>query len=503
MTEPELIVAGERQGAGTDSGVRQADRRVGEGAADWQRRVWYVLCVPMVLSPLLPIVAILWLIWQRSPEVPVWDEWEMVNLVQKADLGTLSLSDIWAFHAGNEHRVVVSRLVSLVMIELTDWNRHIHMTFNVAVVGFTLAMLLQCARWTVGSIGVTISLLAPLSLLLFSLTRFANWFLPFTDKIPTVTGIVLCLWVLAASSVTLPRFGVALAGALIASLSSSGGLLVWVAFSPAIWTMGWRRFAIWVSAALAVIIPYSVGFPSGTLTEDQTRQATAPSPSDILQFALSFLGAPIGYPDVPRSQAFALVGVALVGVNLPLLWLSWRREQRAMRPLLAWVGLAIFAAGSAVVIAVGRVGVFGIGQSITSRFHAFSSLWWVVTFVLTAATAMQLVRTVPGRNRTVQILLRGLVGANVLALSLVTAGLVEANFVGFSHARGYLSPLQQDQDCVLDYERAPDDCLGAYHWDPSLLRSRAAYLDQHDLSIFRNRDRLQIGSATPEAVPED
>src|SRR5688572_183361 len=82
-----------------------------------------------VLSPLLLIVTIIWMIWERTPNVPFWDEWEMTELVQRLDQGTVSVQDIWAFHVHNEHRIVVSRLFSILFIETTDWNRQIQMTF--------------------------------------------------------------------------------------------------------------------------------------------------------------------------------------------------------------------------------------------------------------------------------------------------------------------------------------------------------------------------------------
>ena len=177
----------------------------------------------VVLVPLGQVLAILWLVWARSTDVPMSDEWQMVEIVQHADEGELRVGDFWRLH-GDAHRLVVPRLTALVLIELTGWHRRVMMTFNVAVVVLTGILLFQAVRETFRSTAVTVALVVPGSLFILSFTRYHNWLKPFTDKIPTAFGVAVCAWALAARPVGPSRFGVAVFGAMIASLSSLGGL---------------------------------------------------------------------------------------------------------------------------------------------------------------------------------------------------------------------------------------------------------------------------------------
>ncbi|MGO8946376.1 MAG: hypothetical protein ACLQUY_01675, partial [Ktedonobacterales bacterium] len=66
----------------------------------------------VLLVPLSLILGLLWVIWTRTADVPYWDEWETVLLVQHADQGTLTFHDLVAFHA-NVHRIIIPRLIDL------------------------------------------------------------------------------------------------------------------------------------------------------------------------------------------------------------------------------------------------------------------------------------------------------------------------------------------------------------------------------------------------------
>jgi hypothetical protein len=56
------------------------------------------LAVPRLLLvlPASQVVALLWLIWTRTPHVPWQDEWELVNFLELADRGWLELATFWS-----------------------------------------------------------------------------------------------------------------------------------------------------------------------------------------------------------------------------------------------------------------------------------------------------------------------------------------------------------------------------------------------------------------------
>jgi hypothetical protein len=435
--------------------------------------------IALVLSlavPLTLIGTILWLIFTRAPLFPVSDEWQMVTRLRKLDEGTLGFSDFWSWH--NEHRIVSSKVIGLAVIQLTDWNRQAHSVVAIALVGLTAAMLLRAAWWTIASSTAALALTAPVLVLCFSLTRYENWALPFTDKIPTALGVGMCVWALAAPIVRPQRLMLAIVGALIASVSSSGGLLTWFAFAPAVLVLGWQSTAAWSMAAIAVIVPYMKDFPTGRMSSPETAGTfTWPSISDAIGFVFAFLGGPVGYPNLVLSQAFGILSLVVLAVNLAYLVARSFSTPRQRRTLLVWIGLAGFALVVAVVLLIGRGQVYGLESALRSRFLAFSVLWWIALLVLSAASFITAQQSPPDRVTVVadRVKWHPVWAFSGVALAIAGLGLMTANLLAFNLAVAYFAPIQRNQHCLLNYETASDACLLAYYPKAESLRIRMSY----------------------------
>jgi len=428
----------------------------------------------VLLVPLAQTAVLVWAIWSLSLDVPFWDEWESVDLVRHAEQGTLGWSHFWAFH--NEHRIVVPRIINLLLIELTRWSRPWEMTFNLGLAVAQGAVLLACVRHTFGSPRAVLALTVPLSLLCLSWSQYENWLSPFTiNLILTVVGAVVCMWALMREPIGNARLGLALLSALVSSLSSSAGLMLWPAFLPQVfWRLGYRRALMWVAAAVLIGVPYFMGFPP--------RASASTPPLDVVRYALAFVGAPLGYPDVARAQLFGLGLLLLAALNLLAAW----RYGLDLCPLIPWSGLGLFALASATIISLGRGPTFGTAQALSSRYHAFSAWLWVVTLVLAAFVATRLPRTSTvdeGRGR--RLLRRVVVGANLAALPLACLPLAWTNWIGYQEMVAWQSVQWENEECVVEYSAAPDTCLELFYPDPARLRAQAAFLEQHRLSIFR------------------
>ena len=364
---PLSIVAGgprESPAGSTEDGGPFRSRGTARGYSR-NRRLALMLTL---LVPLAQLAVISWLIRDHTSDVPNSDEWAMVRLVRATREGHLGLEDFWAFH--NTHRVVVPRLTTLALIEITHWHRQILMGFNVAIAVVTGLFLLAAARVTFRSPTFTWLFIVPLSLLVLSMSRYHNWTKPFTDKMWTAFGVALCLWALVVLRRDSTSLATAVSGAFIASLSSIGGFATWIAFLPAVWLRGWRSVAVWVTSAIALIVPYIMDFPAneGTISLNQ-----APS------VGLAFLGAPLGQ----RDESTAIVAASLSILTSLVLLTGLRllppaaRNEKQTRATAAWVGLALFALGSGAMIAGG-----GREGALSSRYHAFSVYWWVALVVV-------------------------------------------------------------------------------------------------------------------------
>src|SRR5689334_6001408 len=83
-------------------------------------------------------------------DVPSWDEWEMIPVLEAASRGQLSIDMLWAQH--NEHRIMLPRLVWLGIARIFGWNEPAMVAFNVVTAFGTLIVLALLIRRTVGRV---------------------------------------------------------------------------------------------------------------------------------------------------------------------------------------------------------------------------------------------------------------------------------------------------------------------------------------------------------------
>ena len=422
--------------------------------------------------PVCQLAAIIWLVWNRTPHLPWWDEWELANFLEVADLGRLHLADFWTFQ--NEHRIFLPRLILFALIKLTAWDRQVIMTLNLVVACVGAALIGVGLRRTVGAVGARL-LFVPASLLLFSFGNYENWLFAFQlNFILAFCGVACCLWALTPLSAdrgaTDRRWWFAVLGAIVASLSTLSGLVAWFAFLPAIWRCGRVARAVWCLTAVGIILPYFNGFPRGTVVRASLL--------DAIDYALVCLGAPLG-ATVSLARLWGFVGVAGMAALLLAYWRSggqWRR-------LAGWLGLALHALGTVLVTTIGRAAL-GPEQALTSRYRLFSALWWVALLVV-GYLAVVAVRRAAAPRWSPRIVRRATIAACLLGGLPLLLGLGQANRAGFVDGLNWQESFRQHERCVLDYPEASDDCLEEFYVSAPIVRIHAAFLEQHQLGAFR------------------
>ncbi|HEY0439710.1 MAG TPA: hypothetical protein VGD36_06505, partial [Xanthobacteraceae bacterium] len=92
--------------------------------------------------------ASLYLVWAHGSITPLWDQWdaEAANLYKPYLEGTLSFSDLFSPHA--EHRIVFTRLIGLLLLEINGfWDPVLQMVCNavirIAGIGLLLRLLMR------------------------------------------------------------------------------------------------------------------------------------------------------------------------------------------------------------------------------------------------------------------------------------------------------------------------------------------------------------------------
>ncbi len=448
--------------------------------AGHQPRAWRTLALIGVVAtvPSALIGFILIMIWTRTPLVPFWDEWETVVLVQHFTQGTLTWNDFWAFH--NEHRIVIPQMLDLALILATRWNRQVEMTFDLLLSVFEAMLLIVSVHRGLRSKVLTTLAIAPISLAIFSLAQFENWLWPYQITfICTVLGVALCMWGLTKSPTSPRAFLITLVGAILAALSSVGGLLVFVAFLPAVANLGYKKALVWLALAAAIIVPYMHGFPHGVGIKVTPM---------ILVFCLSYLGVPAG--SLSFTGAF-LAGVASVGLAVVNVVYYWVRQKR-IAPLLPWVGLGAFAIAISLMTYAGRaVPGYELAIAQTSRYQVFSALWWVaVIYVLmlnvklswAQRTTIQAIT--PTKAHVIVRVSPWILAANVVLLVGSTIGLARANWTNIANMETYQYSQLRSQACIVNVDYATNECLWQFYPYTWLLAPRVAYLRSQHFAIF-------------------
>lgn len=414
--------------------------------------------------PVAQLLVIGWQIWHSTPQAPWWDEWDLVIPLRRADRGQFALTDFWGFQ--NQHRIFLPRLILFALIRATAWNRPWIMTLNLALGALALVLFGDLLRRRLGHLGA-LALLVPTSLLVLSLGQFENWLFAFQLNFILATfGAACCCWASLVPTVADRwRWALLVAGALVASLSSLGGLCLWIAFFPVVLRCGRRLAALWCGGALALFAIYFVGFPFG--------ERMHASLSVQARYFLAYLGAPLGAPGATLSGWYGLGGLLALAACCAYLW---RRGGYGALPL-GWLCLASYALANAALTTYGRAGA-DIDQTLYSRYQSFAMLWWVALLGLCWQVGALL------WDRPLTVGRWPLVASASVAASLLLVGLIRTNEAGFRAGPSWMGGLRRDQNCVREYYQASDDCLLRFYPSSDGVRSGAAYLEQHRLALF-------------------
>ena len=349
---------------------------------------------------LIPVV-IFWVVWATyATNVPKWDDHALRAFLYYSDQEPTFWGRIqWLFKQHNEHRIVYDRLVTALDYGLFGKLNYRHMMVigNLSLMGL-LVVFVWALRRKSGLVWHRLPVLyaVPVALLLFNLSQWENMFW----GMASLQNFSVVLWVLATFYLLTHtnRWGLALPMAVLATLTSGNGLLVWplgfvlLVLHPAVRGVSpkpkkLRPLLVWLVAALVVIGLYFWGFeqPGG-------KSTVRPDVFTLLKGWLAVTGAageaiPVGNPLVNSMLLGGLLVLVTLSVVLVTLFLNQRSIVRAVRSLIQtdrrnnpvpvppitaffWASAA-FLLGTAAVVAYARTG-FGADLLITSRYKPYS-----------------------------------------------------------------------------------------------------------------------------------
>lgn len=303
-------------------------------------------------------------------DLPHWDQWELVPLLEKDRAGDVTLADLAAQH--NEHRLLFPRLLMLSLARVSHWNvrwelmTHVLLAAAIFAAAASMALKVERGGW----------LPPALSLLVFSPAQWENWAWGWQSQVfLAVAGSLGAVAILA-------RFGGRWTGTLgaalpafVATFSYANGLLIWVLALPLVARRAegrWVRVGLWMTAAAATLALFFAGYRSPQSLPD----AGLLDPHRLKLFG-GYVSLYLGSPVFGFHGQLALYGgfLAVVGFAA-LVVFGLRREPGRFADLLPWLTVASVAVASAVLTASGRLDE-GLHQALTPRYMTFANLFWI------------------------------------------------------------------------------------------------------------------------------
>jgi hypothetical protein len=404
--------------------------------------------------------------------VPYYDEWRIVPLVDGWLHGTLSFADIYAQDDG--HRVVIYRLIELLSTSLLRFDSRFEMAIGfLGLCGIAVVLAWKYEKEIENSrIPAVLLTWLAIFLLVFSLRQWENLLGTWAVNNPVSTLFFLTALVFL-DRVDWFSFAVAAVSAVLCTFTFSNGLLVWplgfvyVLLGPA--RNRWLAWLIATALALAAYAFHYSFFPS-------------PPHLDYMRIVARLfvvLGAPFSFdPGVvsgaklhwQASLPIAIgvgIGVAVFVASLGLVTVFEKSIARHRFPL----AILAYGLGSAAMIAWGRL-QFGIEQAVASRYNPVASL----VLIGLALLIFEMVFDHPAKKK--------LVGAMVILAVPVLCATLYGDYremqVG-PYRRAYF---EHWRDVVLRYKTATDADLANPHFRPDKIRALAAILDQDHLGPF-------------------
>ncbi|MCX7015819.1 MAG: hypothetical protein NTW86_25245 [Candidatus Sumerlaeota bacterium] len=451
---------------------------------------------------LLPALLLVRYVWKYGVDVPFWDQWALIPLLEHDREGTLSFSELWRFH--NEHRMLFPKMTMLGLARLTHWNIRAELALIVLLAVGLLCILGYHLFSMEGRLaGVSPWPLLPVfSGMVFSLNQWENWLWGWQiNLIMGLVGVVAGLGALAAAVSAPPLRRVALVSlsaicGVIGSYSFGSGLLFWFAAFPLLLCLSARLrrratvllWGVWLAVAAAVWLLY---FTGDSMSVFGTTRCDA---IKALLFGFTFLGSPMleAHERLPEFHQLwgysALVGGAGLATLVWALWLLFRWNRGLIRVLAPALSLSCYGLASAFAIGLGR-GAAAIALGATPRYIAIGDCFWfgVLALLYGVAAAAN-----PKRNPAVQSAQPQRMAVVLLA---VFVGLAAVRSWQAREGFAYRHEVQaRGRAALLAWTPGPD--LDGLYPDRATMQTLRETLMQYDLSLYRGRG--EAASSSPD-----
>jgi len=450
---------------------------------NWQNKGQRLINLFFTLSPLVILVILVFL---YGVNVPYWDQWEFVLLLEKSYQGRFTFSDLLAQH--NEHRLFISRIIMLIIAHISGWNISWELMINIILAtGIFIAITYQFKK-TLQSIGSCRLdwLAAVISLVVFSLTQWENWLWGWQIQI-FLNVFLVNVSIVFLSQENFSWLNILIAAVLttIASYSFVNGILFWpiglliLSFaSPNRKKMKkWLTILFWLIIGSITVCFY---FNNYQLINDQySFWYSITHPFSYLIYVLSYLGSPVISFNTWGAVFSGIVGISLFYYLIKLLL---QKRQIRIHYLIPYIALGFYSIGSAIFTGLGRA-YFGSIQAISSRYVTFSNLLWISDiFFLYILMKYKRFPAKSIQNNSQRE--RKMAFSFLLVITFLIGFNSALRILKFPKQYSYLQPAREALLTGTD-----NNYLKRLYYSDKVVKERSEILKELNLSVFRENDR--------------
>jgi hypothetical protein len=450
-----------------------------------------------------PVAAVFWLIAHYGVNVISGDQWADVTVIQKSYTNFFDWGSLWAQH--NENRIFFPNLVVVALSRTTHFN--VHAEEYLAALMLIAATVLVIVTHKRRSPDTPWLYYCPVAILMLSICQYGNmlwgfqmaWYL-------VLVSMAVAFYLVDRISLTWLAFVGAAIAAVIGSLSSLQGLLIWPAGLVLIYhrRRAWKYVAPWLIAGAATTALYFHNFNSDkTVGPHNAVLINLVGTAKFYTFALGdILGVPVpGYGHAGNSWVLLFGLLIIVLAVLVVVVYGIRRQETSGSPL----GVALICMGLlfAATVTEGRV-IFGYWAAAASRYTTMDLLVPVGIYLALLdrppppSQVLLWVRSRYRGARVDQAVTSGepipvqWIGLRVARFAIAALIVIQFAFAfpnGIRGARSNYTYQARGAVVLRTIDQQPDQNVTYFlnvFGNPYVLRQQARTLQQHHLSVFAN-----------------
>lgn len=432
------------------------------------KSIWKKENLPYALA-LMPIIFLASFMILKTVNVPYWDHWEFVPLIQHVRDGNLYFTDFW--HQHNEHRLLFPRIIMIIAALITGWNVQVENLIGFVFACCSFVVLMKTLGSTQKQLKQTSLFVMPLllSLIWFSPVQEENWLwgwqIQWFLNVFVIMVIVREIARIKNNDLSYPKTLLIAACAVVAQYSLGNGVLIWPLLVAALLFLRvpLQKTALVAVTAVASTGLYYLDYVSPPVTPGLSKTLFLQQPVTFVKYVATYIGRPLAY--VPRLAP--ALGLLLICIFFSLTLYLFVKKREMFKAQVPWIVLGLYSLGSAVVTGASRLGL-GLGQAYTSRYITISSLFLISTIVM-CVESRSVFEAWLGK--------RSLKNISMLILVCLFALLLTNAAYGVHAALKRSNNLQQEKSCTQLPNPTQECLLSAYPY-PEIGLERLNYLKQ-------------------------